>query len=349
MSQEAPIFTLLRLPYPWPPSEPILLLSSEANGLPFELVALNDGRLRLNTHNSQTSFISQPVDIQCDRPAWASLLITLRASHSSLELSGQTLLKDSPDVPRLLITSAQGLVPQQLSVDDPDSASACQTWIQNRRAKFGSPQPQRRNRRPKTIQEQARDLFASIQRLRHLQQLTLAGNIHLLGTLAGEMRASVYWRKGSDAKPDSQWNPLLLRMASLADLPLPVYRTPHITAPPILDEAVLHLTPSHAPRIERVFTTDQICDLQESLLTTVIRLGPAPGRVSSALELITEMAHTMGAAHYDNDASEFLDVLQTMKSEDADQATLLICQIADTLAGLSDWVLSELKKRNIIR
>ncbi len=121
------------------------------------------------------------------------------------------------------------------------------------------------------------------------------------------MRASVYWPPGRDAKPDSQWNPLLLRMASLADLPLPVYRISDKPKTQIVAEAIMHLQTTNGPRIERMFATDEICDLQESLLTTVIRLGPSPGRLNSGLELIRDMAHTIGAAHCDEDTSDFQD------------------------------------------
>jgi hypothetical protein len=348
MSQESDMFVVMRLPYPWPPAEPYLLCGGNANGLDFELFALNDGRIELKTSNIATSFISQPIDIQSDRPAWTMLRMTLTASDSSLEFSGQTLLKDAPHVPRLLLTSAQGLVLQEFSVNDPSANTACQNWIQNRRSKFSQPQTSRPDRRPKTIQEQGQDLIASIYRLRHLQQLTRAGNRHLLGTLAGEMRASVYWPKGRDTQPDRNWSPLLLRMASMADLPLPVYSIPDIPEPQMVKDAIVRLELSKAPRIERMFATDQICDLQEALIKTVLRLGPAPGKVITALELIKELAHTMGAAHYDEDASSFMDVMHSMKSSEGDQATIFMCQTADTLASLSEWLVSELKTRNLI-
>jgi len=105
---------------------------------------------------------------------------------------------------------------------------------------------------------------------------------------------------------------------------------------------------ANAPRVERMFATDQVCDLQQSLLTTVLRFGPSPGRVITGLELMKELAHTMGAAHYDEDLSSFMDVMHNLRASDTDQAVTFMCQTADTLASLSEWVLSELKKRNII-
>ena len=56
----------------------------------------------------------------------------------------------------------------------------------------------------------------------------------------------------------------------------------------------------------------------------------------------------MGASHYDEDASDFLDVMYKMKAEQGDQVTIFMCKTADALAFLSEWVLSELKTRDII-
>lgn len=184
-------------------------------------------------------------------------------------------------------------------------------------------------------------------RLRHLNQQISEGHTYLLGTLAGEMRASVYWPIGRDAQPSHSYNPILLRMANVAELPLPVFYVPRGPMPAALGAAVKHLTVD-PPRLHREFGTDDVRDLQESLVQTTIRLGPAPGKTIKALDLIKELAHTMGASHYDEDASEFLDVLHAVRISETDKATLLMCQIADTLASLSEWVLSELKKRSLI-
>jgi hypothetical protein len=344
----ATLYAVYRFPHPWPPLSKHLILGSTANGIAFELFGLPDGRIELKTPILQAPFVSQRVHLESDRPTWAVLTLILSLANCSLKISERSLLPDAPDAPILSLGPNQGLVPQEFSVNDPNANAKCHTWIQNRKLKFASAPILRPDRRSKTIQEQGNDLLASIYRLRHLQQHTRAGNYHLLGTLAGEMRATVYWPKGRDTKPDNQWNPLLLRMASLADLPLPVYRIADHLKPQIVGAATMHLTPSSAPRFERIFKTDEVGDLQEALLTTVIRLGPSPGRTNSALEIIKELAHTMGAAHYDLDASDFLDVMASLKSEQGDQVMSFMCQTADTLASLSEWVLSELKTRNII-
>jgi hypothetical protein len=205
----------------------------------------------------------------------------------------------------------------------------------------------RRDRRSKTRVEQIADLRNSILRLRHLTQQIAEGNTFLLGTLAGEMRASVYWPKGKGTEPPRNYNPLLLRMANIGGLPLPVYFVPEPTTPEKLIADAEMAAMLDPPRIHREFLSDQVRDLQESLVTTVLRLGKSPGRIITALELIKELAHTDGAAHYDEDSSEFLETLQQITSSRGHQVTIFTCQIAETLASLSEWVLSELTKRNL--
>jgi len=50
----------------------------------------------------------------------------------------------------------------------------------------------------------------------------------------------------------------------------------------------------------------------------------------------------------DEDASNFLDVMESFKTSDGDELTNFMCQTAETVASLSEWVLSELKVRNLI-
>jgi hypothetical protein len=100
------------------------------------------------------------------------------------------------------------------------------------------------------------------------------------------------------------------------------------------------------PRVERLGTRDVICDLQQSLLTDVLWLDSS--RTISTLGLIRELAHTMGSAHYDNDASEFIDLMGKITVEQIDYVIIFMCQTAGTVATLSSFVLEELTKRNLI-
>lgn len=341
------MFAVGSLPHPWPSPVSSLLLRGEGKGLIFEVIALSDGRLLLlSPSHPSYSFLSQPIEIQADKPSYSIFRMTLKKNESALEIAGQPLLKYESGVETRVIVANDELVPQAFSVTDPDIATKCETWIQNRKAMFSTPATPRDNRRSKTVNEQAQDLVASINRLRHLQQLIQAGAGHLLGTLAGELRASIYWPPNISGRL-RQWNPLLFRMANLGELPLPVFSLPHVPKPKIPNQ-IAHYELANYPRVEKMFKSDQVCDLQEALLNTVVQIGDTPEKQISALDLIKELAHTMGSSHYDEDASEFLDLLKNMHSPYGDQVTIFMCRTAESVASLSEWVLGSLTREKII-
>lgn len=341
------------LPSPWPPHESKLLMRGYINGIALELKALNDGRITVTCGDPEPVLISQPVAVQLPDPSGTvSTLITASISDSEIKLflGAHRLQEYASGVAVFVIAPDGSEAIQESALDHPDKEAVCKHWIQYRKVKFGTPRTPRADRRLKTPKELGHDLLSSIHRLGHLAALIRAGNEHLLGTLAGEIRASVFWPRSRESKPgpDRDYSPLLLRMASMADLPLPVFilGKRDAAARAILDRA--EFIGGDAPRVDRWFLLDEVCDVQEALIKTAVRLGAAPGRQMSGLDLIKELANTMGAAHYDEDASEFLDVLATLEGPEGDQVTTFICQIADTLAVLSDSVFSELTKRNFI-
>jgi hypothetical protein len=137
-------------------------------------------------------------------------------------------------------------------------------------------------------------------------------------------------------------------MASKADLPLPVYCTPEDTPIP---KVISNMDPRimlEVPRIDSIFPSDKVFDLQQILLRTVAFVGPTPIRELSGRNLIKELAHTAGAAHYDSDTSDFVEVMRKIIGGSGDQVMAFFCGTASTLVILSEWVLSELKLRRII-
>jgi hypothetical protein len=336
------------LPFPWPPPKRTILLYSSFDGSVVELWATERGTLQLTVAQVSTgtvlSFTSQPIAVMAQRPRPVMGFATWNSDRCSLRLSGQDLVPAGENAP--VITLPASPVRAEKSFEAADAVNACRPWIANRKSKFSTSRA-RQGRRPKTIQEQAADLREPALRLRYLSQEVRAGKQFLLGALAADIRASVYWPAGRDSEADRKWNPILLRMASKADLPLPVYAIPSSPQPPAAGQAQVHLT-AEIPRVDAVFTSDEICDLQEVLKRAVLRLGPEPGRKIIALELLAELAHTMGAAHYDDDASQFADFMRTMGSARGDLVTTFACWTAETLASLSEWVLSELRARKLI-
>ena len=345
MNNAGTVYVVARLPNPWPVGMDLLVVGGEVEGQRVEVFAIHGSRLRLRIAGRIDSFISQPVELNSSEGRFVIVEIAWDEQTFDFRINGQTVLEDTPGIAPLVLPLQQTVIPEN-STSHRNAVSCCSKWIQNRRTKFAHTSTPRPTRRPKTLEEQAIDLRTATLRMKHLQQGVIAGHHHLLGTLAGEMRACVYWQK--DAQPDRSYDPLLLRMASRADLPLPVFYVPEVPRPAVVNDAILHHIPANGPRVLRQFKTDEICDLQQSLKNTILRLGPAPGRTITGIELIAELAHTMGAAHYDPEASEFLDVLQQLQSGQGDQLLAFMCQTAGTLIALSEWILSELKKQNLI-
>ena len=345
---EGSIFFVAVLPFPWPPN-PTPILHVEHGGSLIDVTATEHGKLHLTITESGTgsvlSFTSQPIVILGDRPRPAQGAAFWNARKCWLSLNRQEILPDAEGVTALTLPGLSG-VPTEKSFDHTSAANACKPWIANRQSKF-APRGPRAGRRLKTVQEEAETLRSSILRLRRFRQGVLAGERFLLGTLAGELRAMVYWPKSRDSQPDDQWNPLLLRMANMGALPLPVYSPPTVPAPSIVGQSAIAFS-NEAPRISAIFPSDEVWDLQEKLKNTTLRIGAAPGKAIAALELIKEMAHTLGAAHYDMDASDFIDWMQTTSTADRDQLTTFTCMTADAVAELSEWVLSELTIRKVI-
>jgi len=343
------------LPYPWPPPKATLVSETPFDTRLFRITAQIDGTISFvvtdSSDGKSLGFVSQPFNVLGNRPRPVHLVMLHDSSKCYAKLFSMGVLYDllpnAPNVPAITLVAL--VMPLDKSFANPNATAICKEWIDNRRAKFISPPQTRIGRKSKSVEAEAEDLRSSSLRMNHFVEGIRGGNTFLLGSLAGEMRASIYWPDGRDAKPDAQYNPLLLRMASKADLPLPVYCVPEAAPlPPAVADTVLQVD-MDTPRITAIFPHEKIFDLQSVLLRTlVVRSIQIPGGKISGRNLIRELAHTMGSAHYDPDASEFVDLLGAIIGGQGDQVTSFMCETASTLVSLSEWVLSELKQRKVI-
>lgn len=297
--------------------------------------------------NKSLDFVSQPFVIRGNKPRPIALVILAdddKCWVKQLSMGNVAdILPNSPGVSPIILTELVTLPGK--SFQSPNAVAECQPWIDNRRLKFAATKQVRPDRQSKSIDEEAQDLRNSILRINHFLRGIREGNQFLLGTLAGELRATVYWPKGRDDKPDAQYNPILLRMASKASLPLPVYCVPDVPFPPAVPIDVR--IKMDTPRIESVFPSERIYDIQSILVRTVVYITQPPKEISGR-DLIKELAHTMGAAHYDAENSDFIEVMHKMISGDADQVTHYLCDLGSAVAELSEWVLSELSRLKLI-
>jgi hypothetical protein len=193
------------------------------NGCIVEILARADGRLSFlvmdESGAESYAFVSQPITFA----SGGIVILGARgdvANGPSMWIDTFCLLPDAPGLPNVTF------FPQQFptgpdSILHPLASAQCKKWIDNRRAKFTTPKNLRLGRRKKTTKEQSDELRKSIGLMKDFCRQMAEGKSESLGNLATEIRALIFWKK--DDVADNSYDPLLLRMASKADLPLPVF------------------------------------------------------------------------------------------------------------------------------
>lgn len=336
------------IPPKWPLPSERCIFGTPANDRECAVYALPSGKLKASIFTSAgqelACFVSQPLNVLGAFRA----CITWDASVGILVyLNGLVIASEQASDATLTVNEMfegnEGVVPKE-SVFHPSAVAACATWVANRKAKF-STGTIRAGRRPKTPGEEADDLQRSAQILGVVGEQVLHGQTALIGTLAGEIRASVYWEK--DTAPDRGYSPLLLRMASKADLHLPVYPPAKFGKPlnPLYSDADFGDMGEVAS-----FMGDPrwpVCDLQEWLRSPKFHYGSGSPPVS-VKQLIAETANTLGAAHYDADVSEAVTVPRNVVSGHLNILAQFLGETAVNLSALSQWVLGELKSKGAV-
>jgi hypothetical protein len=320
------------------------------------LVAHPDGHITLKIDRPDGSPLH---DIELQRvhlvgQGVCHVLISWNQSYACIYMDAKLLGPYKLEDPALKI-ELRGIVigTSSPSIDHPDATNACQIWIQNRQRKFSAPNL-RTGRRLKTISEQARDLFIAVNNLRTIASaIHTNGQKHLIGYLAAELRALVFWSK--DDGRDGGYNPLLLRMASKGDLPLPVFAWKNMFSGKVsvLNKANFHM-PQLSATIEKTSNDQILMDFQEWLKEdfTVFRMDVGTlGQTERRLplkEIIAETANSLGVAHYDEDISETVSTMSDTVFAQIDLLARCLCQTAILTADLGIWVLSKLHERALI-
>jgi hypothetical protein len=181
--------------------------------------------------------------------------------------------------------------------------------------------------------------------LHHLAAQAMSGKVHLGGHLATELRAMVHWEK--DTERDNGYNPVLLRLANMGDLPLPVFARPEPPSPAPQDKMLYRII-GNPPELYQTSRKQQLMDLQDWLLTTAVsEVDAATGTVKtlSVKELISETANVLGPAHYDEDIATGVDIMQNMVSAHVDYLVRFLSGVSDFVKFQSDWVLDQLNKQ----
>ena len=239
------------------------------------------------------------------------------------------------------------------SIDHPDAVLACDVWIRNRKAKFIAAPPIA-GRTPKDIDVQASELHVALNNLWSLAtRIQNREDMKSIGHLFATLRSLLFWTK--DTTREWSYSPLLLRMASKADLPLPVFgwKDSLNQSPSVLQTASFYMS-ELSPSMTQASPNQTLMDLQEWLKEEVVVIRSNPGTGSRVedrfplLEVIGDAANTLGVAHYDEDSSNVVTMLSSWSACDIDLLARSLCQVALVTGELSEWVIRQLADRRII-
>jgi len=340
-------FQIMALPFPWPPiSEQRLIQEPTHDGI-MHIAGLVDGGILLMITDPQGActhtFRSQPIELL--NPGYLLFEVAWKDNGDCEIWINTRVLLRSVAGGRLIISPKAVSPPSRgRSTDDANASVECAKWVANRKQKFAMPETAKIHRRPRSLDDQADDLSRAVATIRRLA-LTVRSDSKSAGSLATELRSVIYWQK--DDQPDRTHNPLLFRLASKADLPLPVYSRRVDLPLPQIPVAFGNHIEVHVPMLFRLDQAQVVMDVQQWLGSNLITIHGR--RPLSVKEGIAEMAHTLGAAHYGEHASELVDELQCMLLSQGDVLGAVMADIGLLVADLGKWVLTSLQSRGVIQ
>jgi hypothetical protein len=325
----------VRFPEPWPPSQRTRIIEIRRGPALLELYGEPDGALVfvVGLPESRIEHKTQRVDF--DKAGWAIMSARWSSGEARLDLNGQPLLsyEAATGVSKRIVTTEHpsGTSP---SWTDAEAQSKCSNWTDWRARKFsGGHAAPKLGRRSKSHEEQLAELVRSTHILSNLAILVQQGHTHLLGHLATELRALVYWN-------GRNYSPLLLRLSASANAPLPIYMIRETDTVPVTDGLVGQIRRGE-PSIVRIWPTQELADLQEWLESDVLseQLAESANFVELNVKgVIAGVADSLGAAHYDPDLPSAIENLANVKGPITDEVTAILLLAASLTIPLSQYV-----------
>jgi hypothetical protein len=284
--------------------------------VPLSISAYPDGHLRVTIDQipPANALLFDTPQLVVGPGGKAVFTVTWNNGQIQVRINGQPVPAVSMGTEPLHLDPPLPVVAEQ-ALGHPDAIQKCSQWIQWRQSQLAVKRHARYDRRTKTTEEQVNELRAAIATVQHLCFAIQAGEMFLVLSLATTLRSLLFWKKGS------QYDPLLLRLAAIQDLPLPTFAFPRWAArPSIIDQANYHLIPDIAS-LNRKYPGQELMDIQDALLNSVQiqrtqTVGSRKPTVDTltALDLVTQTANMMGTAHFDPDVGLALDRLQCADS-----------------------------------
>lgn len=324
-------------------AEDQILVSQDGNSAPAHLLALRTGQLCLRVESSSdpVNWISQPIDVLGN--GLAIVVAVWGTDKTRIQVNGRNLLDASSSTEVHAVETRDLEADPVASWEQPSKDDACSVWTSWRATRFAtSKQAPRQGRRLKSTEEQVDELKRAAQSATDLANLILQGHTHLLGHLATELRALLFWQ-------GRQYDPLLLRLAARKNLSLPVFIVRDGGPIPVTGGLVAEIgrgMPSHM----RFLPTHTLADLQEWLISPAVtepssRTGGSVGdplRRMSVIAMIAGVADTLGAAHYDQDTPTALDILRSLRGPNGSEIIVALVEAARIVVPLCLRVANEL-------
>lgn len=353
---------LLSFPEQWPPDDDATLAAFQHMDYFVRITARRDARLEVAVTSEEREIA--PLMTQPLRPVGVGVCVCVASWDDGggieLRLNGASVLpasdtsEASREIPLRPLRGDFGYpkYTDKLAFDEPRVKERCAKWVERRKEAFApAPITGKKNRVALSKDYQRRQMEGEVAHLATiLYEAKAKPSIESAGQIAASLRKLVYWPepgKGTYRASASNSNPLLLRLAAGAELPLPVYGMANMSEANLSYESgtlfyglAVSLHPS-----------DDLCelqDLQEWLSTPVVREfqeGNIARRITPR-ELIHWCASQQGGAHWDPTLDKQLVQMGGIHwIDDADLLAQFVAVLAVPVIGLCEYVVSALKNR----
>lgn len=328
--------SVIEFPDEWPVSSDIEYQKFRHSKRGFELaiIFLTNGSifLEINYPDKHISFKSQKIEfLNANR----GVLTAIWDDDISLLINGEKI-DDSSNNNSFKVESKPLLEIPMPDLSSEEVIEKCSEWTEWRKNKFiNKKKDPKKNRRLATLEEQLNNLDIAIDDL----SKALYSKSHItpddLQLILPILRSLIFWTDGKQSK----FNPLLFRLASKLDLPLPVYALRNESN---LKEYNPHLILKNniATQIKK-YPAQDIMDFQEWLNSEIMIEGYDSS--FTLKDIVIEGASTKGYGHFDEDIPLFLDVLDENKVGNNPIILGFVGNIAETTILYGKEIISRLK------
>jgi len=271
-----------------------------------------------------------PAVIGLENSPWIFYGLTNDGSSIVLYLNGEKAMEISHG--KLIFTTEQ-FHPELSKTQHVLTKGDLSSWVDKREDMFKIKQDTSKQYRLLTPNEQAQQLVDRINALKDLLKGYYSGKKYYLADILANLRSLILY------KDKSQYDPLLLRVATIKHLPLPVYVLPERKQ----EEKQLIETTQPTIAVSDLVSSDPIIpntkniDFQEFLENPSLFYD---GQTVSPLALIEIISTTQSTAHFDQRVCKIADALNdTPVISGRNTLETFIINLSEVIVKLGDFVI----------